>query len=66
MIDRNHLGDTVAVNSIPVRISEHGESIPPETHYKAIEWRDGRLVFEVDGHRHIFDIARRQIESRKH
>ncbi|MBD3896521.1 hypothetical protein IEI94_11740 [Halomonas sp. ML-15] len=55
-------GETVDANARPVRIPAHREGVPPETEYRAHEWQDDSLLFEVDGERYRFDPASGEVE----
>lgn len=51
------LGETVSDNARPLRLPEHEPQVPPETEYRAVEWRDGALIVEVEGQRWRHDAA---------
>lgn len=54
LTDLNSTGDKVEDNSIPVRLPEHEESVPPNTEYVAIGWDNGELIVEADDVEHRF------------
>ncbi len=55
VVDRQRLGDTADESGMAVRVPDHDDRPPEERRYEAVVWRDGRLVFQVDGERWVFD-----------
>ena len=48
-------GETMEANARPVRIPEHADGVPPGSDYRALEWQDDSLLFEVDGEGYRLD-----------
>jgi hypothetical protein len=55
--DRQRLGPTVQESALPVRAPDQDARPPEERIYQAVTWRDGRLVFQVQDKRWVFDPA---------
>jgi hypothetical protein len=62
VVDRERLGSTVEASAASVRIPDHDERFEPGVEYRVVEWRQGILIFELDGERHRFDPATREVE----
>lgn len=55
VVDREATGNTVEANATPVRLPDHADSVPPDTHYQPLAWRDGALLFSVNDTRYRYD-----------
>jgi hypothetical protein len=53
--DRSAAGATVEQSSRPVRLPDGVEMAPDQPEVEVVGWRDGRLVFEVEGERFRYD-----------
>ncbi len=55
VVDRETPGNTVEANATPVRLPEHADTVPPDTYYRPLKWRDGALLFSVDDTRYRYN-----------
>jgi dipeptidyl aminopeptidase/acylaminoacyl peptidase len=55
VVDRAALNATVGATESQVRIPSHAQQVPPHAEYEIVEWRDGKLVFEVEGQRFRYE-----------
>ncbi|MBA2780273.1 hypothetical protein [Billgrantia kenyensis] len=55
VVDRTALNATVSATESQVRIPSHAQQVPPHAEYEIVEWRDGELVFEVEGQRFRYE-----------
>ncbi|PAU78471.1 hypothetical protein CK498_07145 [Halomonas salipaludis] len=58
-------GEAVEANARPVRIPAHADGVPPGSDYRALEWQDDSLLFEVDGEGYRLDPTSGEVAQRR-
>ncbi|WP_222597806.1 hypothetical protein [Euhalothece natronophila] len=64
VVDRKQLGETVEESAMPVRTPNHEAQPPTEQIYEAVGWRNGRLLFQVNGDRWFFDPDTEEVQQK--
>ncbi len=62
--NRKKVGETVADSeTLSVRLPQHEDEVPRQVNYQPLEWRNGELVFDVNGEqRYRFDPKTEQVQ----
>jgi len=62
--NRKTVGATLADSEVlSVRLPQHKDRVPVQTTYQPVKWRNGKLVFEVNGKHYLFDPKTEQVQA---